>query len=128
MLIDSAGVADHCSVVSRCRQAEGISALFRDLSGYMATNVPHRPQGRRFDIRLRGLPHRSLEHNAQHRSPALGDGQGADATKKISPVAWQHINLQGRYEFQKPPDPLNVDMIIRALTELSVNYQSLRDL
>jgi len=56
----------------------------------------------------------------------IGDGQGADATKKISPVAWQHINLQGRYEFQKLPDPLNLDMIIRALTQLSPNCQSLR--
>jgi hypothetical protein len=40
-------------------------------------------------------------------------------SKKVSPVAWQHINLQGRYEFQKQPDPLDVDMIIRTLTELT---------
>ena len=45
-----------------------------------------------------------------------GDIRGAEATKKVSPVAWQHINLQGRYEFQKAPDALNVDAIIRALT------------
>ncbi len=38
------------------------------------------------------------------------------ATKKIAPIAWQHINLQGRYEFQKTPDALNVDAIIRVLT------------
>jgi hypothetical protein len=43
------------------------------------------------------------------------DTQGAEATKKIAPIAWQHINLQGRYEFQKAPDALNVDAIIRAL-------------
>ena len=54
--------------------------------------------------------------------------QGADATKKVSPVAWQHINLQGRYEFQKQPDPLDVDMIIRTLTELSHNRWAVEDL
>src|SRR5271165_1309778 len=41
-----------------------------------------------------------------------------EATKKVSPIAWQHINLQGRYEFQKQPDPLNMDAIIRELTEM----------
>ena len=45
----------------------------------------------------------------------------ADATKKISPIAWQHINLQGRYEFQKQPDVLRVDAIIRALSGLPSN-------
>ena len=42
--------------------------------------------------------------------------QGAEATKKVCPVAWQHINLQGRFAFLKPPDVLNVDAIIHSLT------------
>ena len=54
---------------------------------------------------------RLLEH--QERT---GDTRGAEATKRISPIAWQHINLQGRFEFLKTPDGLNVDTIIRALT------------
>jgi len=54
---------------------------------------------------------RLLEH--QEKS---GDTQGAEAVKKISPIAWQHINLHGRYEFQKPLDPLDVDAIIREMT------------
>jgi hypothetical protein len=41
---------------------------------------------------------RLLEHQGR-----TGNTQGADATKKVSPVSWQHINLQGRYEFQKQP-------------------------
>jgi hypothetical protein len=41
--------------------------------------------------------------------------------KKFHRFAWQHIKLQGRYEFQKQPDPLDVDMIIRTLTEISVS-------
>jgi TnpA family transposase len=51
-----------------------------------------------------------LEHQEKN-----GDVRGADATKKVAPIAWQHINLHGRYEFQKQPDPLNVDAIIREL-------------
>jgi hypothetical protein len=47
---------------------------------------------------------------------------------KRYPVAWQHINLQGRYEFQKQPDPLDVDMIIRTLTELSPERWAVQDL
>lgn len=33
--------------------------------------------------------------------------QTIDEIKKISAIAWQHINLPGRYEFQKPPELLN---------------------
>lgn len=44
-----------------------------------------------------------------------GDMQGAAVSKKVSPIAWQHTNLHGRYEFQKQPDVLNVDAIIREL-------------
>jgi hypothetical protein len=33
------------------------------------------------------------------------------------PIAWQHINLHGRYEFKKPPHPLDADAIIREMTE-----------
>ncbi len=38
--------------------------------------------------------------------------------KKVSPVAWQHINPHGRYEFQKQPNLLNIDAMVRELTEL----------
>ena len=61
---------------------------------------------------------RPLEH--QERA---GDTQGADVTKKASPTGWQNVNLHGRYEFQKQPDPLNLDAIIRELTELSLDHQ-----
>jgi len=33
----------------------------------------------------------------------------------ISPVAWQHINFYGRYEFTKAPEPINVEEIVEAL-------------
>jgi hypothetical protein len=63
---------------------------------------------------------RLLEHQERTR-----DMQGAEATKKVSPNAWQHINLQGRFEFQKAPDALNVDTIIRALIGLPSNRAAL---
>lgn len=58
---------------------------------------------------------RLLEH--QQRT---GDTQGAEATKKMSPIAWQHINLHGRYEFLKQVPKLNVDAIVKKLNDLSV--------
>ncbi len=33
----------------------------------------------------------------------------------ISPVAWQHINFYGRYEFTKAPEPINMEEIVEAL-------------
>ena len=39
------------------------------------------------------------------------------------PVASQHTNLQGRYEFQKQPDPLNIDTIIHELTKTLADRQ-----
>jgi hypothetical protein len=43
--------------------------------------------------------------------------QGAALVKQASAVAWQHINLYGRYEFRKQPKPVNVDEIVRELAE-----------
>jgi len=33
----------------------------------------------------------------------------------ISPVAWQHINFYGRYEFTKASEPINMEKIVEAL-------------
>jgi Tn3 transposase DDE domain len=33
----------------------------------------------------------------------------------ISPVAWQHMNFYGRYEFTKAPEPINLEVIVEAL-------------
>lgn len=56
------------------------------------------------------LAHR--EHN--------GDIQGAEMLKQISPVAWQHINLYGRYEFNKDQEFINMDAIIQELAQFQV--------
>ncbi len=48
---------------------------------------------------------------------ATGDTVGAAQISQISPVAWQHINLYGRYEFTTGPDPIDVDAMVEALTQ-----------
>lgn len=53
-----------------------------------------------------------LEHRAQ-----LGDVQGVEDLRQISPVAWQHINLYGRYEFRKFADSIDLDAIVEQLTQ-----------
>lgn len=45
-------------------------------------------------------------------------GLDSDALKRISPVAWQHINFYGHYEFNKYPEPVNMDAIIQRLAQL----------
>ena len=48
---------------------------------------------------------------------ATGDTAGADLLRRVSPVAWQHINFYGRYEFTKAPTLINVDGIIAELAQ-----------
>jgi hypothetical protein len=52
-----------------------------------------------------------LDHREQ-----LGDVQGVEVLRQISPVAWQHINLYGRYEFRKFSDSIDLDAIVQQLT------------
>ena len=49
-----------------------------------------------------------------------GDTQGVALLKQVSPVAWQHINLYGRYEFRKSPEAIDIDAIVQALFQVSV--------
>jgi hypothetical protein len=37
--------------------------------------------------------------------------------KNVSPVARQHINLYGRYEFNKRPETINMTDIIQELSQ-----------
>ena len=40
--------------------------------------------------------------------------------KQVSPVAWQHINLHGRYEFQKFARSIDIDEIVLKLSQLPI--------
>jgi TnpA family transposase len=48
-----------------------------------------------------------------------GDGVAAAALEQISPVAWQHINFHGRYEFTKAIQPIDIEAIVQELVTRS---------
>ncbi|WP_446715889.1 hypothetical protein [Bacillus sp. OTU2372] len=43
--------------------------------------------------------------------------QGSDMLKRIAPVEWQHINLYGRYEFNKKQESIDMTEIIQKLIQ-----------
>jgi TnpA family transposase len=50
----------------------------------------------------------------------IGDSQGTALLNQVSPVAWQHINLHGRYEFRKSPEAIDIDAIVQELSQLPI--------
>jgi len=44
-----------------------------------------------------------------------GQTHAGSLLKQISPVAWQHINLHGRYEFSRGPDDINIEEMVQRL-------------
>jgi len=50
-----------------------------------------------------------------------GNGQGASLLKQVSPIAWQHINFYGRYEFNKGPEVINMEALIEALARVQIS-------
>ncbi|MEI4618014.1 hypothetical protein WAG23_30130 [Bacillus cereus] len=44
-------------------------------------------------------------------------GIGTNILKYISPVAWQHINFYGRYEFNNSPIVINLKTILESINE-----------
>jgi len=53
--------------------------------------------------------------NVQLYQVEKGDAVAATALEKVSPVAWQHINFYGRYEFTKSIQPIDMEAIVREL-------------
>jgi TnpA family transposase len=45
----------------------------------------------------------------------IGDSEAITLLKQVSPVAWQHINLHGRYEFNNQLEPIDIDAIVQLL-------------
>ncbi len=48
-----------------------------------------------------------------------GDPEGIALLKRVSLVAWQHINLHGRYEFTKSQDVIDMQEIVLKLIKSS---------
>ena len=53
---------------------------------------------------------RLLDHGQSTENQELGD-----RIKNASPVAWQHINFYGRYEFGKQSQPIDMAQMIEEL-------------
>ena len=53
-----------------------------------------------------------------------GDHEGIAKLARVSPVAWSHINLFGRYEFGKPLEPIDLDRLIGELARMPVPHDS----
>ena len=43
--------------------------------------------------------------------------------KQVSPIAWQHINLYGRYEFNKRSEFINIYEIVQELAHLQIRQE-----
>ena len=52
------------------------------------------------------------------------DTEGVALLARVSPVAWQHSNWYGRYEFRKQLAPITMATIIQALTQIPVPHTS----
>ncbi len=50
-------------------------------------------------------------------SAFLTQAEKAEVIKSISPIAWRHVNLLGRFEFQRPQNSLDIDELIKTLKQ-----------
>lgn len=55
----------------------------------------------------------------QHHQRA-GNAHQSELLRRVSPVAWQHINLHGRYEFNKPPQMIDVASLVQQLAQYDI--------
>jgi TnpA family transposase len=69
----------------------------------------------------RFLANSIIFYNASILSVLLTEAENADKNeeaeiiKRVSPIAWRHINLYGRFEFQREHTIINIDEMIKAL-------------
>jgi hypothetical protein len=52
---------------------------------------------------------------------AAGDTAGAERLAYVSPVAWQHINFYGRYEFTTRASPIDIDALVAAAAQRPIS-------
>jgi TnpA family transposase len=60
-----------------------------------------------------------LSQLAAHKE-RMGDAQGVALLARVSPIAWQHINFYGHYEFSQGPEAINLEEIIEELARVSL--------
>lgn len=64
----------------------------------------------------------SLLSNLLKYKESNGNKQDVALIKQVSPVAWQHVNMFGRYEFGKRPEVVDMNAIIEELAKLPVRH------
>lgn len=58
--------------------------------------------------------------NLMAHKERIGDFQGTALIKKVSPVAWQHINLHGRFEFKKSSKAIDINALVQELAQIQI--------
>lgn len=72
------------------------------------------------------MAHCIIDYNAAILSNLLAyqermdDYEGVAQLKQVSPVAWQHVNLQGRFQFNHPSEPIDREAIIQKLARVAL--------
>lgn len=67
------------------------------------------------------ITNRIIYYNAALLSRLLeikeGEGEDEQVTLlgRVSPIAWQHINFHGRFEFLDPPAPIDLESVVQYL-------------
>jgi len=57
-----------------------------------------------------------------HRQAEYWDSSVARSLAPVSPVAWQHINFYGRYEFTKSFQPIGIDAFVQELVNTFLDW------
>lgn len=65
-----------------------------------------------------------LLSNVLHYHVERGEAVAAAALEQVSPVAWQHVNFYGRYEFTKSVQPIDIEAIVQELMARSGSTHS----
>jgi TnpA family transposase len=57
---------------------------------------------------------------------AVREAEQVTQLGRISPIAWQHINFHGRFEFLDPPAPIDLESVVQKLARRSIDiYEDL---
>jgi len=58
---------------------------------------------------------------------AAGDLEAAELVKKVSPVAWQHVNLFGSFEFNDTDSGIDLDALAAHFADPGYWRSAMRD-
>lgn len=58
----------------------------------------------------------SMLNTWMEQSERAGDTQKSYFIRHLSPVAWTHLNFQGRFEFLAPDEPIDIDALVKDLS------------